>query len=168
MQKPILVAYASRHGSTAEVARAVGQTLIEQGNAIHLQPVTAVTGLEEYRAVVAGAPIYSSNWLPEATDFVRKYQRLLGEIPTACFIVSIRLRNDSSELRRIIQQYLSTERLILKPVSTGFFAGALDYKKLSPIVRLQAETKGLPEGDYRNWEAIRSWASELHGLLVVS
>lgn len=165
MPDRILITYASRHGATAEVAEAISQTLSSKGVDVDLMTLTKIKAIDGYRAVVIGAPIYSANWMPDATEFVKKHQSSLGKIPVACFVLAIRLREDTEELREAVKRAISTERVIMQPVTLGLFAGALDYGKLSPIVRLQAETKKLPEGDFRDWDAIREWASTLPDLL---
>jgi menaquinone-dependent protoporphyrinogen oxidase len=165
MSERILIAYASRHGATAEVAEVISQTLSTNGVKVDLASMTDIESIDGYRAVVVGAPIYSANWMPEATEFVKKHQAALGRVPVACFVLAIRLRDDSDDIREAVKRAISTERVIMQPVALGLFAGALDYGKLSPIVRLQAETKKLPEGDFRDWDAIRDWASTLPDLL---
>lgn len=165
MSGQVLVAYASRHGATAEVAAEIGRVLAEAGLSVDVRPVAEVEGLAGYQAVVLGAPLYSAEWMPEASAFVRAHARALQAVPTACFVLAIRLRDDREDLRQAVLGAISTERVLLQPRSVGLFAGALHYDRLSPIVRLQAETKGLPEGDFRDWEAIRSWAGELPAVL---
>ena len=53
----------------------------------------------------------------------------------------------------------------IKPVDMGFFAGVLDYSKLSTIVRMvmksKMKKKGVPQGDHHNWDTIGSWAEGL-------
>ncbi|MBN1217887.1 MAG: hypothetical protein JXM69_03075, partial [Anaerolineae bacterium] len=57
----------------------------------------------------------------------------------------------------------------VKPLSAAFLAGKLDYSKLAPFgwlfVRIIIRGK---EGDFRNWEAIRSWAASLGQVLTKS
>ena len=62
----ILVTYASRTGTTAGVAEAIGQTLAESGMQVEVLPMREVRDLSPYRAVVAGSAIQGSYWLPEA------------------------------------------------------------------------------------------------------
>jgi menaquinone-dependent protoporphyrinogen oxidase len=50
----------------------------------------------------------------------------------------------------------------VKPVEIGLFAGALHYDKLPWLMRKILQSKGLPEGDFRDWDTIRAWASHLH------
>ena len=54
----------------------------------------------------------------------------------------------------------------VKPVNVGRFAGVLDYSKMSFFFRLIAKGVlaiiGVPGGDYRSWDVIRSWAKGIH------
>ena len=58
MSDKILVTYATRYGSTQEVAEKVAATLRESGLAVDVQPAKQVRTLDGYRAVVVGAPLY--------------------------------------------------------------------------------------------------------------
>jgi menaquinone-dependent protoporphyrinogen oxidase len=166
MPAHILIAYASKHGATAEVAGAIGETMTAPGVDVAVRPVSEVDDLSPYTAAVVGSPIYSSDWLPEATGFVKRHSRALGAMPAACFVLAIRLRDGSEAIRETMERYITAERVIMRPVSVGYFAGRLDYDLLSPITRLQVETKGLPEGDFRDWGAIRAWAADLRAPLL--
>ncbi len=166
MPANILIAYASKHGATAEVARVIGETLTAPGAEIAVHPVSEVDDLSPYTAAIIGSPIYSSDWLPEATAFVKRHSRALGALPTACFVLAIRLRDGSEAIRETVERYITTERVIMQPISVGYFAGRLDYDLLSPITRLQIQTKGLPEGDFRDWDTIRDWATGLRAPLL--
>jgi hypothetical protein len=42
----------------------------------------------------------------------------------------------------------------IKPVGIGTFAGALDYNNLSWLNKKILKSKGSPEGDFRDWNAI--------------
>ena len=64
MSSRILVTYASRAGSTASIAEAIGKTLIEGGAQVDVIPMNEVKDLSAYRAVVAGSAIRGSKWLP--------------------------------------------------------------------------------------------------------
>ena len=58
MSSMVLVGYATRYGSTQQVAEAVAATLRECGLAVDIQPMREVHTLAEYRAVVLGAPLF--------------------------------------------------------------------------------------------------------------
>ena len=164
----LLVAYATEHGATEEVARFIGQVLAEKGVSVDVKSVDGITDLEDYSGVIIGAPVYSSNWHQPAQDFVKEHQKTLKAMPTALFALAIRLRDQSDEMLRVFMDYLDTPRILAKPVSIGLFAGALFYDRLSPITRLNVETKGLPEGDFRQWDDIRAWAEDTHAKMMGS
>jgi menaquinone-dependent protoporphyrinogen oxidase len=54
----------------------------------------------------------------------------------------------------------------IKPVSVAFFRGVLDYSTIGFVMtllfKLMAKVDGLEPGDYRNWEAIRSWTEQIY------
>jgi menaquinone-dependent protoporphyrinogen oxidase len=77
MNDTILVAYASRAGSTAGVAEAIGQTLAESGAHVEVRRMQDVKDLAAYRAVVAGSAIQGGHWLPEAMHFMQTHQAVL-------------------------------------------------------------------------------------------
>ena len=59
----------------------------------------------------------------------------------------------------------------VKPFNVGFFRGKLNYSKLDFISLLLMKFiwlvyKRAPEGDFRNWEAIRSWVMSLRPALA--
>ena len=70
MPNRILVTYASRAGTTAEVAEAIARTLTQEGAQVDVLPMNSVKDLSPYQAVVAGSAIRGSKWLPEAIQFV--------------------------------------------------------------------------------------------------
>jgi menaquinone-dependent protoporphyrinogen IX oxidase len=76
------------------------------------------------------------------------------------------LREDSPEMRQRALAYLDPVRKILEPTSIGLFAGKMDYSKMDWIDRSIAEAVSSSQGDWRNWEAIRSWAHDLSRLMV--
>jgi menaquinone-dependent protoporphyrinogen oxidase len=160
----ILVTYATCAGSTAEVARAIGDEF--SGVQIDVLPIADVTDITPFEAVVIGSPLHSGQWLPEAHDFVDTHRYTLARIPAALFVTAMRLRHDDPDIRRIVLQYIQPVCIAVKPVAVGLLAGCMDYSKLSAIMRLQVQTKGLPEGDFRDWDAIRTWAARLPSLLA--
>jgi menaquinone-dependent protoporphyrinogen oxidase len=157
----ILVAYATRAGSTSEVAETIGQTLNASGATVDVRPVKKLEGLQGYEAVVVGSAIRMGQWLPEAVQFVKTHQAALSTIPTAYFVVSGFLREDTPEKRDEVRAFLDPVRQILEPKSIGLFAGKMDYSKLSWLDRTIAKAVKSVEGDWRNWDAIRAWAKEL-------
>ena len=164
--KKILVTYATRAGSTFEVAEQVAEVLRGTGATVDVKPVPAVQEVESYDAVVVGSAIRMGQWLPEAVAFVKAHREPLSHIPTAYFLVSGLLREDTPEMRGKVLAFLDPVRQILEPTSIGLFAGKIDYSKMNGLDRSIAEAVSSSEGDWRNWEAIRSWAQGLLPILA--
>ncbi|CAG0952145.1 menaquinone-dependent protoporphyrinogen oxidase [Anaerolineae bacterium] len=173
MSDKILVAYATRTRSTAEIAEVISETLAENGLQVEVRPIQEVTDLEPYRAIVLGSPIHDKKWLPEAINFVRENQAALSEKPFAAFLVCMALTMKNQNYHRMAVEWLEPVRRQVNPVSEGFFAGVLDVEKVSSLLhqsmfRISVWTGVWTEGDHRNWEAIRAWASDLSHILQAS
>jgi menaquinone-dependent protoporphyrinogen oxidase len=156
--KPILLTYATRFGSTQEVAEAIATTLREVGVEVELQPMQEVQRLEGYEAVVLGAALYNTRWHQDAHQFLTKHQESLKQRPVAIFTLGP--LNTSEAAKRNSRRQLDKELgkyAWLKPVALEVFAGKYDPSKpgMGFFERL------LPARDYRNWEAIRTWANAL-------
>jgi menaquinone-dependent protoporphyrinogen oxidase len=166
--KRTLIAYASKAGSTAEVAVFIGKRLSERGLAVDVCPAKDVQSLDGYAAVVVGSAIRAGNWLPEATRFVRTHRAGLAQAKTAFFSLCMTLQQDTPKNREIVTAYLKPVREILEPLRMESFAGKMDYHKLALAPRLIAKAKNAPEGDFRNWSAIGAWADALHDEVLVA
>ncbi|MBZ0316251.1 MAG: flavodoxin domain-containing protein [Anaerolineae bacterium] len=170
MPSKILVAYATCTGSTVGVAEAIAKTLAESGAAVDIRPIQDVTDLTPYHAVVLGSAIQDKKWLPEAMQFVRKNQAALSQKPFAAFLVCMTLAMKNQNYHGVVTEWLQPVRQLVKPVSEGFFAGVLDIAKVPSLrqrlmFRISVWTGVWAEGDHRDWEAIRAWASDLNNKL---
>ncbi|HZW04910.1 MAG TPA: flavodoxin domain-containing protein [Anaerolineaceae bacterium] len=173
MTNKILVTYASRSGSTAGVAEAIGKTLAEAGADVDVRPVEAVSDLSPYTSVVAGSAIQGGKWLPEALDFVRTHRAELARKRFAAFLVCITLSMQGGEqYRSHADTWHDPVRALVRPVSTEVFAGALEFSKMPRTFNAQIGMR-LPvlfgmwkTGDHRDWRKIRAWAERLRPLLV--
>ena len=70
--KPILIAYATRAGSTQEVAEDIQAAITAHGDQVEMLPINKIMGLEPYRAVILGSAIRAGKWSPEAVEFVKR------------------------------------------------------------------------------------------------
>jgi menaquinone-dependent protoporphyrinogen oxidase len=170
MGEKVLVVYASRTGSTAGVADAIARTLAAKGSQVDVKPMTEVTDLSQYRAVVAGSAIRGQKWLPEAMDFLNANKLELARKPFADFMVCITLAMKNGEsYREGVKDWMAPVRRTVKPFSEGYFAGALDLSKLSGMDKvkmgLAASLGVFPKGDHRDWKAIETWADGIAGSL---
>jgi menaquinone-dependent protoporphyrinogen oxidase len=166
MPSKILVTYASRTGSTAAVADAIGKTLTESGAQVEVRPMTEVNDLASYDAVVAGSAIQNRAWLPEAMQFLRAHQAELAQKPVAEFSVCITLSIKEGDYRSAVAEWLKPVRMLVKPVSEGLFAGVLDINKVPSLsdrlkFRVSVALGIWNEGDQRDWSAIHAWANSL-------
>ncbi len=167
----ILVTYASRAGSTAGVAEAIGKTLAENGVPVDVRPMETVKDLDQYRAVVAGSAIQNKQWLPEAMSFMRAHRATLAQKPFAAFLVCMTLTMGDGKYRQEVAEWLGPVRSLVRPLSEGLFAGALDISKIPSFFdrlkfRLSVAFGVWAEGDHRDWNAIHDWAKSLPPLLL--
>jgi menaquinone-dependent protoporphyrinogen oxidase len=155
--RSILLAYATRFGSTQEVAETITAELREAGLEVDLQPMQEVKTLDNYDAVVLGAAIYGSKWHPDAHKFLSQNQEILRQRPVAIFALGPLSTSDAAMRRSRRQLDKELEKYPwLKPVALEMFVGKLDPSKLGFFERL-----GSTASDYRNWDAIRAWANAL-------
>ena len=165
----ILVAYATKCGSTEEVAQAIGRVLANGGAEVDVMPVQKVKDLAPYSAVVLGTCIRMSKPIREVMFFARKHRRALNERPVALFSVGLGPRNKTPEGDQAAAEFIRPLEEIVKPAKLGLFAGKVDHSKLGFPMRLIAkkdDTGTLAEGDWRDWDAIEAWAQELAPELV--
>jgi menaquinone-dependent protoporphyrinogen oxidase len=172
MNDKILITYASRAGSTAEIAEAIGGFLAQDGITVDVLPMQDIMDLSEYSAVVAGSAIRESKWLPEAMQFVQTYRSELAKRPFATFTVCITLAmSNSDQYRQAVMRWITPIRTLVKPRSEGLFAGKLDFHKL-PVtfdtlkLRLVVALGIFPKDDRRPWNEIQRWAESLRPLLL--
>jgi menaquinone-dependent protoporphyrinogen oxidase len=167
MNDKILVTYATRYGSTQQVAEAVAATLREGGLAVDLSPMRQVRGLEGYRAIVLGAPLYIGAWHKDALNFLSQHQEALASRPVAVFALGP-LHDDEKERdgsRAQLEKELDKFPW-LSPIALEMFGGKYDPNKLRFADKLIASLPAsplhnVPASDVRDWTAIRAWAGSL-------
>lgn len=164
MISPILVAYATRADSTREVAEFVGRALAELHTAVEVRPVNKVKDIRPYQAVIIGTAVRMGKIMPEAVSFAQKHALNLRQKPAAYFTVCLTMKEDTPENRATAAGYLEPLCDIHTPVSLGLFGGRVEYARLGPLFRFffsRDKTGAVPEGDWRDWDAIRNWALAL-------
>jgi menaquinone-dependent protoporphyrinogen oxidase len=162
MSTSVLVGYATRYGSTQEVAEAVAATLRECGLAVDIQPMRQVRTLAGYSAVVLGAPLYMFRWHKDARRFLSRHREALTQRPVAVFALGpVHDPYDEKEWQDSRSQL---DKELAKfpwftPVALEMFGGKFDPAKLRFPINLLAGQE--PASDVRDWTAIRAWASNL-------
>ena len=162
MSTSVLVAYATRAGSTQEVAEAIASTLREAGLAVDIQQLGDVRTLDGCQALVMGAPFYMFRWHKDALAFLKRHQRALGDRPAAVFALGP--FNDVE--KEWVDVRAQLDRALAKfpwfePVAVQVFGGKFDPATLRPPYSLLPAMKKIPVSDIRDWQAIAAWAQDL-------
>jgi len=165
MSNRILVTFASRTGSTAEVAKMIDEVLTARGYSVDLKSVQEKPSIEGYRAVIIGSAIRMGGWLPEMLEFIKTNQKNLNQIPTAIFTIHIVNLGSDNVSRAARKAYTVPVWKMLTPAHEAFFAGKMDPQKLSfgdrILSRIATGNEGQKVGDFRDWDQIRSWAQSI-------
>ena len=161
---PILVAVASRHGSTREIAEAIADELRLAGLNADARNVEEVSNLDEYSGIVLGSAVYMGNWSAGARDFVQHHRTRLATIPVWLFssgpigAPDPRPHGDPGGVVELTRATRAVEHRV--------FAGKLDEAELGRAERLVSRMVGAQSGDFRDWSAIRAWAREIAASLT--
>jgi menaquinone-dependent protoporphyrinogen oxidase len=160
----ILVAYASKHHSTAEIADAIGEVLRHKtGAQVDVRSVETVNDAAPYDVVVVGSAVYMGQWQHTATDFLKRYERELSERPVWLFSSGPTGQGDPATLLRgwEFPEALQATALRIKPRGIGLFHGKLDPDELNFIEQAAIKLVHAEMGDFRDWAMIRLWAEQI-------
>ena len=166
MRIRVLVASASRYGSTQTIAERIAKTLREQGLAVETQRAGGVSDASAYDAFVVGSAVYYGSWLKEAAEFVRQSSAVLANRPVWLFssgpISAGTTDAQDSELRVVAEpKQIADFKTTVNPQDHRVFFGKLDRSKLRLVDRLVAKMPAFPgsEGDFRDWKDIEAWTT---------
>jgi menaquinone-dependent protoporphyrinogen oxidase len=169
MPTSVLVGYATKYGSTQEVAEAVAETLRECGFEVDIRPLREVRTVEEYDAVVIGAALYMYRWHKDARRFLSRHRKALAERPVAIFALGPTHEpydeKEWQDSRAQLDKELAKHPW-LSPVAIQMLGGKFDPAQLGFPLNLLAGSE--PESDIRDWTAIRDWAKATAKSLVSS
>jgi menaquinone-dependent protoporphyrinogen IX oxidase len=157
----ILVTYATKSGSTREIAECIGKELTALGAHADVLPIREVTDIASYSSVIVGGLLYRFGWHSEASQFVQTNKSVLKHKPTAIFITGLRLIK-TSEIDRLpypvfldpamAKEPMNPSKLTwaenlstcshylgpalawfkeIRPMSLAFLAGKLDFRTLN-------------------------------------
>jgi menaquinone-dependent protoporphyrinogen oxidase len=152
----VQVVTATKHGSTAEVGAAIAQRLHERGYEVRSFDASEADRLSPEGAVVLGSPIYMSKWLKPARAVL---DQLAAEpAGRAVFVFSVGPVGDPPKPEDAAPEAEVAAFAAERASGSAIFAGKLDSSKLSRLERLAIRAVKAPNGDYRDWIAIRDWA----------
>jgi len=159
----VLVAYASKHGATAEIAEAIAQRLQAEGLGADCREAGDVKKLDGYDAVVLGSAVYMKRWRHEARRFLHRHRRELGGLPFWVFssgYVGDAERSPEWEeppgVMKTVEELGARAHVVFGgrvPTDGGFVAHAM------------AKNTPPESADRRDWEEIGAWASAIAGEL---
>jgi menaquinone-dependent protoporphyrinogen oxidase len=158
----VLVAYATKNGSTAEIADAIADELRGRGAEVDCRDAGTVRDVDSYDAVVLGSAVYMKRWRKEARRFLRRHRRELGELPFWVFSsgpVGEQKQGDTkaaewAEPRRMVA---TVERLGAR--EHVIFGGRVPLEPTNFIERAMLENTPPEFADRRDWDQIRGWAA---------
>jgi len=164
MTMQVLVAYATKHGSTGEIAAAIGATLRDAGLDVEVRNAREVRTLAPYGAVILGSALYSAHWQHDANRFVKRHLAELQRRPVWLF--SSGPLDYSAEIADVpLTEHVAPE---VAPI------GARGHRTFGG--RLLGGTPGVDAsmlathriGDFRHWAHIEAWAAEIAATLTES
>jgi menaquinone-dependent protoporphyrinogen oxidase len=164
----ILVAYASAHGTTAEVATFISKTLEVYGAEVTCAAVESIESVKDYDAFVLGTAIHEGIWLRSMMLFIDKFEAELAQKPVYFFVTCIRIV-EADGYDHVMKNYMDTktlEKLNVKNVNA--FGGAIQLNEIDWNERwalgLRYDGTNLQarlNADYRDWYAIGAWANSI-------
>lgn len=162
MPASVLVGYATRTGSTQEVAEAIADQMRKNGHEVDTLPLRKVRSLAGYRMLVLGAPLYMFRWHRDAKAFLSLHRAALEKLPVAVFALGPfhDVETEWQKVRPQLDKELA-EFPWLAPISHEVFGGKFDPAKLRFPLNLIPALKKMPASDIRDWDAIREWAGAL-------
>ena len=156
----ILVVAASKHSATAEIADAIAAELASLGHAARREPIESAT-TDGFDAVVLGSAVYMSRWMAPARDFADRHRAALAVLPT--WVFSVGLAGAQADEPATVEAKLIRA---IDPIGTQTFAGRIDPALLTLRERSVTRMVKAPQGDLRDWAAVRAWAGQIHGALT--
>jgi menaquinone-dependent protoporphyrinogen oxidase len=163
MNKTILVTYASKHGSTAKIAKKIGETLTQAGFQTAFADAKSVRDISPYQAIILGSAVYYGKWRKEAVKLLKTHEHILAEKPTWFFSSGPTGEGDPVELLAgwHFPTALHEAANRIQPVDIAVFHGALNPDKLNIFERWILNNVKSPVGDFREWDAIIAWANSI-------
>lgn len=152
----ILIVVASKHGSTREIAEAMGEEMRAAGHEADLFDAGEAPPPHEYDGVIVGSAVYMGRWMAEAQTYVEAHSAALKELPVWLF--SSGPLGDEYPEGMGIPENIEELMTLTGAQEHEVFVGKLDKSELGLGERLVTRAVKAPAGDFRDWKAIRRWA----------
>ncbi len=155
----VLLAVATKHGATHGIADAISEELARLGIVATVRNLESVADLDGYDAAILGSAIYMGQWMPSAHRFVDEHEAALKAMPVWLFSSGALGTDAPVPARPPVALNRMAERIDAREYR--MFAGRLDNEDLSLGERIVTRAVHAPEGDFRDWDAIRAWARDI-------
>lgn len=160
----VLVAHASKRGSTAEIAEAVAGELRAAGLEVDCRESGEVEDLDGYEAVVLGSAVYAKRWRGDARHFLRRHRKALAAMPF--WVFSSGPVGDPAEEDDKSEDWIEPRRTIAKVEELGarghvVFGGAVPKEPKGMVEKAMAKNIPAEFQDRRDWDEIRAWAQQI-------
>lgn len=168
MDRNILVAYASKYGATKEIAEKIGAVLHRAGLQANVYPVNRIRDLQPYQAVILGSAVYIGKWQKEAVQFLKTYEKALADRPVWLFSSGPTGEGDPLELVEGLRLPATLQPVVdrIRPHDIAVFHGYINPEKVNFIEKWAVKSLvKKPFGDFRDWDAITSWATSIANTL---
>lgn len=154
----VLVAVASKHGSTVEIAQAVGNAVSAAGIEVDVLAAGPEPAAAAYDAFIIGSGVYVGHWLAEARQFIEANRQVLQGRPVWLFSSGpvgspAKPEGDPVDVAELMEATGARGHRV--------FAGRLDKSLLSFGERAMVTALRAPVGDFRDWAAIQAWGEEI-------
>ena len=168
----VLVAYASRAGSTQGIAEFIGEKLQKGGMQAEVKDMSSVGDIDGYDAFVIGSAVYQYHWLKEAKAFVLKNRKVLASHPVWVFSSGPTGHSETDKKGRNLREVDAPKegeeiREMISPRDHHIFFGAFFPDRIKGTLGFFARMAPKDEqGDFRNWDEIGTWTDGIARALL--
>lgn len=159
----LLVTVASRYGSTSEIGEVIAGVLRDAGHEVESAAPESVSTLDGYDAVILGSAVYTGRWIDRARRFAERHDAELRARPTWLFSsgpigTPLAPAEESADALRLEKT--------LGARAHRTFPGRIDPTNLTWVERTITQMIDGPDGDFRDWAAVRQFAREIRSALA--
>jgi len=159
----ILITFGSKHGGTAEISERIAQTIQENGLSVDVSPANQAVDVQQYDTIIVGTCVYIGRWHKAVVKFLEAHEQTLTGKDVWMFCSGPTGKGDPEALLKG-WKYPPKLKPVLDNIQPGeikVFHGVLNEEKLSGLERWMIKKVNAPTGDFRDWNAIASWAKSI-------